>query len=84
MKIVYFSVRVTNRKQFEHLVSRMEAHPTVAKGLKFSEASGVSQDAFISVWKELAAGLNSLGPPIRTVKDWQKVCVIKSLKVCVI
>ncbi|XP_029733468.1 uncharacterized protein LOC115269191 isoform X1 [Aedes albopictus] len=81
MKIVYFSVRVTNRKQFEHLVSRMEAHPTVAKGLKFSEASGVSQDAFVSVWKELAAGLNSLGPPIRTVKDWQKVWTDYKLKV---
>nr|XP_029712742.1 protein PRRC2C-like [Aedes albopictus] len=74
-------VRVTNRRQFEHLVDRMEANPSVAKGLKFCEGSGLTADAFARLWEELAVGLNSLGPPTRSVKDWQKVWTDFKLKV---
>ncbi|XP_062535366.1 uncharacterized protein LOC134204575 [Armigeres subalbatus] len=74
-------VRVTNRKQFEFLVNRLETQPAVAKGLKFCEASGVHQVVYTEFWNELAVGLNSLGPPTRTVKDWQKVWTDYKLKV---
>ncbi|XP_021697308.1 uncharacterized protein LOC110675807 [Aedes aegypti] len=76
-----FRVRVTNRKQFEFLVNRMEANPKLAKGLKFCEATGISSNTFTSIWHDLTVGLNSLGPPTRTVKDWQKVWTDYKLKI---
>ncbi|XP_062534185.1 uncharacterized protein LOC134203323, partial [Armigeres subalbatus] len=66
-------VRVTNRKQFNLLVTQMEAQPAVARGLKFCEASGINRNSYDDMWRDLTVRLNSLGPPTRTEKDRQKV-----------
>ncbi|XP_001661174.2 uncharacterized protein LOC5574104 [Aedes aegypti] len=75
-------VRVTNRKQFQLLVDQMEAHPAVAKGLKFCVESGYRNEAaYNGVWKNIATELNSMGPPIRSPKEWQKVWTDFKLKI---
>lgn len=66
-------LRVTNRKQFEELVRRMEENPTVAKGLKFAEGAMMTKPIFQSAWAETTTALNSLGPPSRSSAEWQKV-----------
>lgn len=80
MNIFNFSIRVTNRKQFTLLVERMEEHPSVARGQKFCQASGINREMYNDVWKELTKALNSLGPPIRNEKDWQKVSYLAILE----
>ncbi|XP_055623262.1 uncharacterized protein LOC129766699 [Toxorhynchites rutilus septentrionalis] len=74
-------MRVTNCKQFELMVARMEAHPAVAKGLKFCEASRITRESYLEIWNDLTTGLNSLGPPTRSVHEWQKVWTDFKLKV---
>ncbi|XP_055632535.1 uncharacterized protein LOC129773011 [Toxorhynchites rutilus septentrionalis] len=74
-------VRVTNCKQFELLVARMEAHPAVARGVMFCQASRITKERYTEIWKDLATGLNSLGPPTRSVHEWQKVWTDFKLKV---
>ncbi|XP_065093822.1 uncharacterized protein LOC135714404 [Ochlerotatus camptorhynchus] len=74
-------VRVTNCKQFNLLVSRMEANSAVAKGMKYSEAFHISKERYADIWNELCSGLNSLGPPTRSVQGWQKVWTDFKLKV---
>ncbi|EAT32732.1 AAEL015047-PA [Aedes aegypti] len=66
-------VRITNRKQFELLVASMEQNPSIAKGLKYCEAIHMGKDIFLDTWKNLSMRLNSLGPPTRSVPEWQKV-----------
>ncbi|XP_065075289.1 uncharacterized protein LOC135699037 [Ochlerotatus camptorhynchus] len=66
-------VRVTNRKQFEMLVSMLEEHPPVAKGQKFCEVMHISKQNYTEIWDGIRKKLNSLGPPMRTVEGWQKV-----------
>ncbi|XP_062537837.1 uncharacterized protein LOC134206162 [Armigeres subalbatus] len=75
-------IRVTNRKQFNLLVDRMSENPSVARGQKYCEAAGVNRQTYDDVWKDLANGLNSLGPPTRAAKDWQKVCQLKIMFGC--
>lgn len=70
-------LRVTNRKQFEELVHRMEANPAVAKGLKYAEAANISKPIFQSTWTDTTSALNSLGPPSRKSSEWQKVESVK-------
>ncbi|XP_055637341.1 uncharacterized protein LOC129776007 [Toxorhynchites rutilus septentrionalis] len=74
-------MRVTNCKQFELMVARMEAHPAVAKGLKFCEASRITRESYLEIRNDLTTGLNSLGPPTRSVHEWQKVWTDFKLKV---
>lgn len=82
LKQIFISrVRVTNRKQFEMLVAQMEAHPAVAKGLKFCAATGSSEATYEGVWKNITLELNSVGPPTRTAKEWQKVWSDYKLKI---
>lgn len=66
-------LRVTNRKQFDELVRRMEANPAVAKGLKYAEAANISKPIFQSTWADTTEALNSLGAPFRNSSEWQKV-----------
>ncbi|XP_065081772.1 uncharacterized protein LOC135704225 [Ochlerotatus camptorhynchus] len=66
-------IRVTNQKQFAFLVDRMEAHPSVARGQKFCEAAAMDRQKYHALWTDFSGRLNSLGPPTRDVKGWQKV-----------
>ncbi|XP_055622387.1 uncharacterized protein LOC129765956 [Toxorhynchites rutilus septentrionalis] len=65
--------KITNKKQFELMVGILEKNPTVAKGLKFAECSGIGRGHFNNVWSDITATLNSAGPPIRKTQEWQKV-----------
>ncbi|XP_058827161.1 uncharacterized protein LOC131687128 [Topomyia yanbarensis] len=66
-------LKVTNRKQFECLVKHMEKQPAVAKGQKFAEAACFSKAKYNEVWNRISRELNSLGPPTRSMMEWQKV-----------
>ncbi|XP_062551180.1 uncharacterized protein LOC134216254 [Armigeres subalbatus] len=72
-------VRITNRKQFEHLVHWMEENPKVAKGQKYCEATGINIISYEEKWSNLAVALNSRGPPTRSVKDWQRLAAMEKI-----
>lgn len=74
-------VKITNRKQFDHLVQWMEKNPKVAKGQKFCKAIGVNSDTYEQKWANLSVALNSRGPPTRSVKEWQRVWNDYKLKI---
>ncbi|XP_055637199.1 uncharacterized protein LOC129775936 [Toxorhynchites rutilus septentrionalis] len=73
--------KVTTRKQFELMIEVLEKYPAVAKGLKFAEYAGFGKDPYYEVWNELAASLNSVGPPVRKMQEWMKVWNDLRLKV---
>ncbi|XP_055589423.1 uncharacterized protein LOC129741702 [Uranotaenia lowii] len=73
-------LRITNQLQFAELVRRMELNPSVAKGLKYAEATNVSRQNFHVIWADTTEALNSLGPPTRTAAEWQKVWADFKLK----
>lgn len=54
----------------------MTRHPDLAKGfLKTPDAKTKSQN----LWKRLESDLNMLGPPVRYVAGWKKVCSLQKL-----
>ncbi|XP_058832484.1 uncharacterized protein LOC131690598 [Topomyia yanbarensis] len=73
-------LKVTNRKQFECLVAHMEKNPAIAKGQKYAEAASCSKAKYNEVWNRLSMELNSLGPPMRSLMEWQKVWTDFKLK----
>ncbi|XP_058815963.1 uncharacterized protein LOC131679275 isoform X2 [Topomyia yanbarensis] len=58
----------------------MNEHPHIAKGSKFAENENFSKDDFNTLWFDISFKLNGLGPPIRTVAEWQKVWADLKLK----
>ncbi|XP_058448988.1 uncharacterized protein LOC131428948 [Malaya genurostris] len=74
-------LKVTNRNQFEAMVSHMEKNPHIAKGQRFAETANISKTNYNVFWNRLTADLNSLGPPIRSIMEWQKVWSDYKLKI---
>ncbi|XP_065368782.1 uncharacterized protein LOC135961216 [Calliphora vicina] len=60
----------TTAAQFELLVSEMEKHPEVARGMPNFGSSKASVE---NVWEATSKLLNAIGPPIRTSAKWRKV-----------
>lgn len=73
-KFSSFRQKITNKKQFQLMIGMLEENPAAAKGLKFAESANFGRDQYTEVWNEIAAKLNSAGPPTRKIAEWQKVC----------
>lgn len=52
------------------LAEHMQAHPAMAAGISGTLQGRLNME---SSWKSLAAKLNSLGGPIKTVAKWKQV-----------
>ncbi|XP_062700532.1 uncharacterized protein LOC134284944 [Aedes albopictus] len=66
----------TNKRQFAWLVAFMEKYPELARGGKFTD----SRESVPTLWARAQTSLNSLGPPTRSVAQWQKVWTDKKLQ----
>ncbi|XP_055629105.1 uncharacterized protein LOC129770351 [Toxorhynchites rutilus septentrionalis] len=57
--------KTTTKKRFERMVLLLEQEPDIAKGFSRGNSG--------PFWDNLAAKVNSLGPPIRDGTGWEKV-----------
>lgn len=65
-------MKVTNKHQFERMISLLEQHPEIGRG---KGHFGSSKDDVKKTWERFAVELNSLGPPVRTSPEWQRVWI---------
>ncbi|XP_055374788.1 uncharacterized protein LOC129607668 [Condylostylus longicornis] len=68
-------IKITNRKQFECLVACMAENVYLARNVM------PNKDDYRKIWKSISDKLNSLGSPIKTMSEWQKVWTDMKLKV---
>ncbi|XP_036340838.1 uncharacterized protein LOC118750220, partial [Rhagoletis pomonella] len=60
--------KTTNKHQIELLLSRMQAHPDIARGFFKGQKDDVNK-----FWRQVEEDLNSAGPPMKNVCEWKKV-----------